>query len=222
MKRIVAAIVVSYFLFSASALAKPMGQNFQFYVTDNRSGVGIHAATVEVNGMTVCVTTKGFCEKVLEYVDGERVNLGVTADEYPKKKINTTLTSSEPNLIGLDKPSKGRRPTASPLGLGLFSSVGSAFVPAQNPDGREIQIDFVVLVQDVANARIPGAKVTATDQSGKIKTLVADRNGRCRFEKFQQGRMKISVTAQGFADGSATPTVANGQQVAITLRVPER
>ena len=198
-----------------------MGQNFKFYVTDNGSGAGIDAASVEVNGMTVCVTTKGSCEKVLEYEDGQAVSVTVTADEYPKKPIEVILTSKEPNLIGLDKPRRGRRPTMLPLGFGS-SSLGSAFVPTQNPTGREISIDFTVLVQDVSNGRIPDARVTATDLDGKTKTLTTDRNGRCKFEKFLQGRMKISVTAQGFADGSVTPTVVNKQEVAITLYLPEK
>lgn len=108
------------------------------------------------------------------------------------------------------------------LGLLLAAAARTAPVSAQNPTGREIQINFSVLVQDVANARVPGAKVTATDQNGKAKTLATDRNGRCRFEQFQQGRMKISVTAPGFADGSVDQDVVNKQEVAITLRLPEK
>ncbi|MBL8031320.1 MAG: carboxypeptidase regulatory-like domain-containing protein [Candidatus Doudnabacteria bacterium] len=222
MNRIAATAMLGLFLLSASVLANPVGQNFQFYVTDNSSGAGIDAATIEVNGMTVCVTTKGFCEKVLEYTNGQRVAIVVTADDYVKRSLSMSLTSSEHNLIGLDKPSRGRRPTALPFGFASSNFVGAAFIPTQNPTGREISIDFTVLVQDVSNGRIPGAKVKVVDLDGKTETLTTDRNGRCRFQKFQQGRMEISVTAQGFADASVTPTVANKKEVAITLRVPER
>lgn len=158
----------------------------------------------------------------MEYANGQSVTVTVTADEYRKKTVTMPLRSDEVNYIGLDKPNRGRRPTASPFGFGSSNFVGSAFVSGQDQTGREIPIDFTVLVQDVANARIPGAKVTATDKAGKARTLTTDRNGRCKFEKFQQGRMKISVTAQGFADGSAVPIVVNKQEVPITLRVPER
>lgn len=225
MRTKIAIALFGIFLLSANVFAAAkelVGNNFQFYITDNRSGIGIDAATVEVNGTAVCVTTKGFCEKVLEYANGERVTITVTADEYPKKKINTNLTSDEPNLIGLDKPSRGRRPTASPFGFVSFSYVDSAFISVQNPDGREIPIDFTVLVQDVANARIPNAQVKATDYNGKTKTLTTDRNGRCRFQKFQQGRIKIFATATGFVNASVDQVVVNKEEVPITLRVAQR
>lgn len=222
MRNRIAIAVFGLFLLSASAFAKSTGQNFQFYVTDNRSGEGIHAATVEVNGMTVCITTKGFCEKVLEYSNGVSVTIVVIADEYLKKKINMNLTSDEPNLIGLNKPSRGRESALASPGFMLAESY-TASTPVQGPDGREILIDFTVVVQDVAGARIPRAKVTVTDERGVTKTLTTDnRNGTCRFQKLKQGRMRISVTAQGFVDGSAKPAVVNGQQVPITLYLPEK
>lgn len=225
MRKVIATTVLGLFLLSVNTIvaAKELaGNNFEFYVTDNRSGAGVDAATVEVNGTIVCVTTKGACTKKLEYANGTSVTIRVTADDYAEKKVDMVLTSSEPNLIGLDKPSRGRRPTASPFGLASFNFFETSFVSPQDSTGREILINFSVLVQDVANARIPGAKVTATDQNGKTKTLTTDRNGRCRFEKFQQGRMKISVVADGFAGGSVDQAVANKEEVPITLRVAQR
>ncbi len=223
MKGRIATVMFGLYLLSASALAKSTGQNFQFYVTDNRSGEGIHAATVEVNGTTVCITTNGSCSKVLEYANGDKVKVKVTADSYPPKTINLTLSTTEVNYIGLDRPpSKGRRPTAMPLGI-VFAEGFVASAPVQDPDGREILISFTVIVQDVANARIPHAKVTVTDERGVTRSLTTDdRNGSCQFSNLKKGRMRISVVANGFADGSAARSVVNNQQVAITLRVSER
>lgn len=61
MKRVIAVSVFALFLLSVSAFANTTGRNFKFYVTDNVNGAGIHAASVEVEGMTVCVTTNGSC-----------------------------------------------------------------------------------------------------------------------------------------------------------------
>lgn len=224
MKKVLGVVVLSFFLLSANTLvtAQEPRNNFKFYVADNGSGKGIDAATVEVKGKGLCETVNGFCELVLKYDKNERVTITATANGYQKKTINTTLTSSETNLIGLDKLSRGRGrwPTASPFGLTLSNFFDVSFVSAQDSTGQEIQINFTVLVQDVAKARIPKAKVAVTDSAGTTKVLTTDKNGVCRFEKLKAGRIRISVTAPGFANGSAAPTVANGQQVAITLRIP--
>lgn len=105
----------------------------------------------------------------------------------------------------------------------IFLCGGFKFaVSAQDSTARESLIDFSVIAQTGSKERIPGAQVTATDEKGKTLTLTTDRNGRCRFQNYQLGRIKIYVKAVGFVDASIDQPLVNKQEVAMTLLLPEK